>query len=37
MEVIGAELRDGLLKIKIIREVPEKMKPRKIDIQKLIE
>ena len=30
--VDGADLRDGLLAIELVREVPEAMKPRKIDI-----
>jgi molecular chaperone IbpA len=32
MEVKAATLRDGLLCIDLVREVPEAMKPRKIDI-----
>lgn len=30
--VTGADLRDGLLSIELAREIPEAMKPRKIDI-----
>ena len=30
--VTGADLKDGLLSIDLIREIPEAMKPRKIDI-----
>ena len=32
VRVTGAELSDGLLRIELAREVPEAMKPRKIDI-----
>lgn len=32
VQVSGAELADGLLRIDLQREVPEAMKPRKIDI-----
>jgi len=32
VRVTGAELRDGLLAIDLVREIPETMKPRKIDI-----
>jgi molecular chaperone IbpA len=32
VQVSGAELADGLLRISLQREVPEAMKPRKIDI-----
>ena len=28
----GADLKDGLLAIELVREIPEAMKPRKIDI-----
>ena len=28
----GAEMKDGLLSIELVREIPEAMKPRKIDI-----
>ena len=28
----GADLKDGLLQIELVREIPEAMKPRKIDI-----
>jgi len=32
VRVEGAELRDGLLSIELVREIPEAMKPRKIEI-----
>lgn len=32
VRVTGADLRDGLLQIELVREIPEAMKPRKIDI-----
>ena len=32
VRVTNAELRDGLLAIDLVREIPEAMKPRKIDI-----
>lgn len=32
MKVTGAELKDGLLRINIVREVPEEQKPRTIQI-----
>jgi molecular chaperone IbpA len=32
VQVKGAELRDGLLTIDLMREVPEEMKPRRIEI-----
>jgi molecular chaperone IbpA len=32
VRVTNAELRDGLLSIELVREIPEAMKPRKIDI-----
>lgn len=32
VEVTGAELRNGLLQLSLVREVPEAMKPRKIAI-----
>jgi molecular chaperone IbpA len=32
VRVTGAELRDGLLAIELVREIPEAMKPRTIDI-----
>ena len=32
VRVASAELRDGLLSIELVREIPEAMKPRKIDI-----
>ncbi|WP_306118728.1 MULTISPECIES: Hsp20 family protein [unclassified Roseitalea] len=34
VEVKGAELANGLLHIDLVREIPEAMKPRKIDIVK---
>ena len=33
VEVRAADLVDGLLKVDLVREIPEAMKPRKIDIQ----
>lgn len=32
IKVTGADLKDGLLQIDLMREIPEAMKPRKIDI-----
>jgi molecular chaperone IbpA len=32
IQVNGADLKDGLLAIDLVREIPEAMKPRKIDI-----
>jgi molecular chaperone IbpA len=32
IQVTGADLRDGLLAIELVREIPEAMKPRKISI-----
>ena len=32
IQVKGADMRDGLLAIELVREIPEAMKPRKIDI-----
>ena len=32
VEVTGADLRDGLLNIQLVKEVPEAMKPKKISI-----
>src|SRR5688572_32068792 len=32
VRVTSAELRDGLLSVELLREIPEAMKPRKIDI-----
>ena len=32
IKVTGAELEDGLLQIELVREIPEAMKPRKIEI-----
>ena len=32
VQVKAAELRDGLLSIELVREIPEAMKPRKIEI-----
>ena len=29
---VGADLRDGLLSIELVREIPEAMKPRKVEI-----
>lgn len=34
VQVQGADLRDGLLSIELVREVPEEMKPRRIDIRR---
>lgn len=33
VQVKGAELKDGLLSIELAREIPEEMKPRKIEIE----
>ena len=33
VEVTAADLKDGLLVIDLVREIPEAMKPRKIEIQ----
>jgi len=33
VRVSGADLTNGLLSIDLVREIPEAMKPRKIDIQ----
>jgi molecular chaperone IbpA len=33
IQVKGADLKDGLLAIELVREIPEAMKPRKIDIR----
>jgi len=33
VEVRAADLVDGLLKVDLVREIPEAMRPRKIDIQ----
>ncbi|NTA11658.1 Hsp20 family protein [Agrobacterium tumefaciens] len=33
VRVSGAELKSGLLSIDLVREIPEALKPRKIDIQ----
>lgn len=33
VQVRGAELKDGLLAIELVREIPEAMKPRKIEIR----
>ena len=33
MRVNGADLNNGLLSIDLVREIPEALKPRKIDIQ----
>jgi len=32
IQVRGADLKDGLLAIELVREIPEAMKPRRIDI-----
>ena len=32
VQVRGADLRDGLLSIELVREIPEAMKPRKVEI-----
>jgi molecular chaperone IbpA len=32
VQVKGAELRDGLLRVELVREIPEEMKPRRIEI-----
>ena len=32
IQVRGADLKDGLLQIELVREIPEAMKPRKINI-----
>ena len=32
IKVTGADIRDGLLSIELVREIPEAMKPRKISI-----
>ena len=32
IQVKGADIKDGLLSIELVREIPEAMKPRKIDI-----
>ena len=32
IQVRGADLRDGLLSVELVREIPEAMKPRKVDI-----
>ena len=32
VQVRGAELKDGLLSIELVREIPEAMKPRRIEI-----
>jgi molecular chaperone IbpA len=32
VRVEGADMKDGLLSIELVREIPEAMKPRKIDI-----
>ena len=33
MKVTGAEMKDGLLRIELVREVPEEQKPRTIQIK----
>jgi molecular chaperone IbpA len=35
MEVVSADLRDGLLVIDLKREIPEALKPRQISIGKV--
>ena len=32
IQVTGADLKDGLLSVELVREIPEAMKPRKINI-----
>src|ERR687890_364173 len=32
IQVRGADMKDGLLSIELVREIPESMKPKKIDI-----
>ena len=32
IQVKGADMKDGLLSIELVREIPESMKPKKIDI-----
>ena len=32
IQVKGADMKDGMLQIELVREIPEAMKPRKIDI-----
>ena len=32
VQVRGADLKDGLLSVELVREIPEAMKPRKINI-----
>lgn len=32
VKVVGADLKNGLLKINLVKEIPEAMKPRKISI-----
>ena len=32
IQVTGADMRDGLLVVELVREIPEAMKPKKIDI-----
>ena len=32
IQVRGADLKDGLLSIELVREIPEAMKPRKIEV-----
>ncbi|SNY78356.1 Hsp20 family protein, partial [Stenotrophomonas sp. CC120223-11] len=33
VKVVDARIRDGLLHIDLVREIPEAMKPRKIEIR----
>ena len=37
VEIVGAELANGLLKISLVKEVPEAMKPKKISINSVSE
>jgi molecular chaperone IbpA len=32
VKVVGASLKDGMLSIELVREVPEALKPRRIEI-----
>ena len=33
VKVVGAHLDDGLLTVELVREIPEEMKPRRIEVQ----
>jgi molecular chaperone IbpA len=33
VQVVGAEMKDGLLSIDLVREIPDSMKPRRIEIR----